>query len=673
MWLLAIGIAALFAGPVLSGLARSNGRIVHGIDGFVLVAMGGLVLLHLLPHSLEHGGQWASVAAVIGLGFPLIVHRMLHGGDGHDHSDGRTSEEPEPLLLLIVAGLALVVHAAVDGTALAGPDMYSQFAGDVGLGHGGHDHAAHVGHDHGHHHHGTSSTTLPLLAGAVLLHRLPIGIALWWTLSPRYGRAAAYGTLIAMAGATTLGFFGGAWLAPGIAAISVFEAFVAGALLHVIFHTHVAQPQDEPRGSTGLLGDPQTRAAGIGAVLGILTLVVVDEAHPFATTLSGHVPPSEAFMTLLTQIAPALVAAFALAGLIRAALPDAAARADSTKTVGSAALNALRGTLWGLPLPVRPRSVVPIYQTLNQRGVPNGVALAMLAAGPIVGVDAALISLPLLGLELTVLRLLAAALAVWFAAWVAARWTAKEVHPVHPGHHVTPVSHADHGQESIDLPELALTTSGSAGFSQRLLAGVQFGMFELFEAVSPWVITGLILAGMAEAMLDVSVLPVMPSGVDVVALALLGVPLYFCATGGTAMVAVLLHRGLTPGAGVAFLLLSAGTSSTALSALRDHLGTQVARAFVAALAVGAIAVGLGINLALPDSDTLATLHNAHGHREEGHGILENGAVLVLSVGLVIALLRRGPRGLIDRVVAAHGLAHHHHKAADNKLKPSTKC
>ena len=287
MWLLLISVAALFAGPLLSGIARRDGRIVHGIDGFVLVAMGGLVLLHLLPHSLEHGGKLAAIAAVVGLGLPLLVHRLLHGGHdhhGHDHSDGGAREEPEPWVLLAIAGAALLVHAMVDGTALATAGWLDV---DPGLGHAGHSHlgnvshTSHAGHALGGHGHGdATAATLPLLAGAVLLHRLPIGIALWWTLAPRYGRRAAVFTLAAMSIATGVGFFGGDLLAPGLAFMSVFEAFVAGALLHVIFHTHVALPQDEPCGYAGILGDPQTRAAGVGAMLGLLTLLIVDGAHP---------------------------------------------------------------------------------------------------------------------------------------------------------------------------------------------------------------------------------------------------------------------------------------------------------------------------------------------------------------------------------------------------------
>ena len=49
--LLALSLAALVGGPLLYGAARLSGRMMAALDGFVLVAMGGLVLLQLLPAS----------------------------------------------------------------------------------------------------------------------------------------------------------------------------------------------------------------------------------------------------------------------------------------------------------------------------------------------------------------------------------------------------------------------------------------------------------------------------------------------------------------------------------------------------------------------------------------------------------------------------------------------
>ncbi len=682
MWLLVVSIAALLVGPGLALVARPDGRLVHAIDGFVLVTMGGLVLLHLLPHSLTHGGVTAGVAAVLGLGLPLLVHRLLHSGpdhghghdhghnqshdhnhshdhrhdghshshdhghndhghghghdhshshdhrhdghshshshshshdhghndhdhdhdQGHGHSDHGHDHAREPWLLLAAAGLALLVHAVIDGTALTG-------ASDV-----------HAGHHHNHAPH----EPLPLLAGAVLLHRLPIGIALWWALAPRFGKGFAFATLGAMALATTAGYFGGELWMPGLAAMSVFEAFVAGALLHVIFHTHVAHGAAASCATPSVWGDGRTRAAGVGALLGLAALVVVDDGHPLTAAMAGHLEATEAFVTLTLESAPALLLAFVGAGLVRALLPDTALRWLGR---GGATSQAMRGMAVGLPLPVCSCGVLPLYEALVKRGAPPAAALAFLVATPELGVDAFLISLPLLGVEIAIARLLAAAAVALLVALVVSRLIRA------------PQATADAAQ--------ANASRGSLG--ERLRDGLRYGTVDLFDTTAPWVVTGLVIASAAEPLLDTGVLSAIPRGWDVPLLALVGLPIYVCATGSTPLVAVLLHKGLSPGAGVAFLLTAPATNATTFGVLSKLHGRRVAVAFGVMAAVGAITAGLLANQWVSPVEALG-LHDAADAAPPWY---QSASAAVLALALGASLLRRGPRALVGEVVAPH--------------------
>ncbi|HAN30783.1 MAG TPA: hypothetical protein DCQ06_04230, partial [Myxococcales bacterium] len=83
-----------------------------------------------------------------------------------------------------MAGIALALHAAMDGAALITDD-------------------SHHLHDHGHH---LSATKLAM---AVLLHRLPMGVVIWWAVTPRFGSKAGWMSLLSMVAATLFGFYGG--------------------------------------------------------------------------------------------------------------------------------------------------------------------------------------------------------------------------------------------------------------------------------------------------------------------------------------------------------------------------------------------------------------------------------------------------------------------------------
>ncbi|MCO4760969.1 MAG: permease [Myxococcales bacterium] len=639
MWLLLVGVAALFAGPLLSQIARKDGRIVHGIDGFVLVAMGGLVLLHLLPHSFEQGGQLAMWAALLGLGLPLAVHRVLHGGDhGHDHSDGGVREEPEPWLLLLVAGLALLVHAIIDGSALGGAAMTGELH-HHGLDvhdHAGHDHAGHdhAGHDHaGHAAHDTHGAALPLLGLAVVLHRLPIGIALWWALAPRFGVGVALGTLIAMAGATVAGFFASDLFAAGLAAMSVFEAFVAGALLHVIFHTHVAEPQNEPCGDSGIFGDSHTRASAVGGALGLATLFVVGGTHP--TTETAHLAATETFIALLLAIAPILLVALVGAGLLHVGLMN---RLSPPSALSRGRLmGALRGVGLGVLLPLKPCGVPSLHDTMTQRGVAPPLALALLAAAPAFGIDALLVSLPLLGVDLTLYRLGAVVVVALLAAVVAGWMGRRDV---------------DAQAVADVVPEDALAPAGlSSSLAELARRALRFGLIDLFDAVIPWVVVGLVIAAMAEPMLEIS----LDGHAGVILLAILGLPLYFCATGATPIAMILVHKGLSPGAAIAWLVTVSSASVPAAKSVANRHGKGVAVAFIATVFLSAVAVGLLIDHLEPQTN-IAQLHALGGGSNHWVHV---GATILLGAAAAVALLRRGPRGLIDKVVAAHGPNHEH--------------
>ena len=53
-----------------------------------------------------------------------------------------------------------------------------------------------------------------------------------------------------------------------------------------------------------------------------------------------------------------------------------------------------------------------------------------------------------------------------------------------------------------------------------------------------------------------------PTGADVFVMALVGMPLYVCASGATPLAAALIAAGVSPGAGIAFLLSGPATNIT---------------------------------------------------------------------------------------------------------------
>ena len=363
---LVISILTLALGPLLYRAARRAQTASSFVDGFVLVAIGGLVLVHVLPHAMEAGGLWVPAVALLGFFVPQVVEHTLTRAAARAHL---------ATLALAVVGLAL--HALLDGAALAEPE--------AGKG--------------------------AELALAVILHRIPVAITIWALLVPVIGRRKTAGVLAAIGVATGLGYLGADQLAElaDLRWLALFQAVVAGSLLHVIVHRPAPLPSPTGGTSTGRI------AAGLGALAAIATLATFthsdghDASSGFLDTLIG----------LCLETAPALLLAFGLAGIAQVVLPHASLGFLRT---GRASSEAMRGMAFGLPLPICSCGVIPLYQTLVTQSVPATAAMAFLVATPELGIDAVLISLPLLGGELTLIRVVAAAGSRSLLAGASAGW-----------------------------------------------------------------------------------------------------------------------------------------------------------------------------------------------------------------------------------------------------------
>ncbi|MDD5309536.1 MAG: hypothetical protein PHU25_19640 [Deltaproteobacteria bacterium] len=278
--LLIIAVAALAAGPVLAQILGANRRAAAVIDGFVLFTVGGIALFDVLPEALAGGGLPAVLAAIAGVATPALLARFVR------HERAVTFRGA-----LILALVGLAAHAFLDGTALAGG------------GHGHEDHAR-------------------MLALAVVFHRFPEGLAIWWLVRPSFGVRAACLVILAQALSTLGGYFGGGALMLGASeqAVSTFQALMAGLLLHVLTHHHTADGYGHAEGH-GHHGE-ESHARGrepafsaSGAMAGVVLLAFLFSIH-FAHAEGGNgVSASEAFLSIGAACAP-----FALAGIVAAGL-----------------------------------------------------------------------------------------------------------------------------------------------------------------------------------------------------------------------------------------------------------------------------------------------------------------------------------------------------------------
>jgi hypothetical protein len=266
-----LSILALAAGPLLFPVAKRHPRLLCGMDGFVLVAIAGLSLFHLLPVAIDHAGSLSLLTALGGVLGPFVFGRNLpHKGQRNVHNI---------FIILAVAGLA--VHAMIDGAAL--------FHGT---------------------HHGLDDVHLGGMVAAVLIHRVPMSLLVWWSLRPRMGLGVASGALGLLAVATGAGYVLGGSLHLTPVVMGHLVAFVAGSLVHVVAHDTASELI--PRHCHDAW---HATYSAIGGAVAAVGLAFFGHLHEFE-------PAWERFSALVVETAPALLGGFvALVILVGVTVP----------------------------------------------------------------------------------------------------------------------------------------------------------------------------------------------------------------------------------------------------------------------------------------------------------------------------------------------------------------
>jgi uncharacterized protein len=558
-------------------LLRSHTWSTVVLDSFCLITISGFALLHLLPESAEQAGWLVLPLALFGFILPSVAERTLH----HGHPGMRRT-----VIVLAIFGIA--AHATLDGLFLnAGADV-------------------HKGHSHG-------GNTHELTAWAVILHRIPEGLGIWWIVPRTLGILPAILITLASITATLFGYFLGDAVitADSQNALAMLQSLLVGSLLHVVLHAHIPAPREPGR---------IRPASCLGAAIGVSVLCFVIHDH---FPKGPHGGPAEVFVQLALESAPALLIAYLMVGLCHAFLPGNWLK---SMTRGPKLLQALRGVAVGLPLPVCSCGVVPIYRELILQGASIAAAIAFLVATPELELAAVMLTWQLMGGEVAAVRcLMAAVLALGVGLFVANFAKAKSF------------------KNDPSTADCAIPPTQTGGVGKRLKTAFEFGFGPAVDSTATWILTGILLSAMLMPYVDPEWIASLPKGIDVPVAALVGLPLYVCATGSTPLAAMLLVQGLSPGAVLALLLTGPATNLTTFGVLAKLHGKRTAIVFAGSMWLGAVGLGYLANWLIGEPQMHA--FEDHIHTSSMAWIWLTGIALVFGW----SLLRQGVRPFLERL------------------------
>jgi uncharacterized protein len=284
----------------------------------------------------------------------------------------------------------------------------------------------------------------------------------------------------------------------------------------------------------------------------------------------------------------------------------------------------------GAPLPICSCGVIPTTVGLHRAGAGRPAVMSFLISTPETGVDSITITWFLINPLMTVARPVVAVFSA-MAGGLAAIIFDKDKPDTLPvvaesacccGHKAAPVEPAVHSccaeskeNEKSDCCEgeheeesccATKSETDSAGVLEeepsktmwgRVTGVFAFGFGEVLGAVAPWLLVGLILAGAAGALIppDFFTASVSNPWAQMALMALIATPLYLCSVSTTPVAAMLMLKGMHPGAALVLLTLGPATNITTIIVIAREFGARFTAIYMGTILWVSFAAGAALN------------------------------------------------------------------------------
>ncbi|MGQ1787740.1 MULTISPECIES: SO_0444 family Cu/Zn efflux transporter [unclassified Saccharicrinis] len=297
---------------------------------------------------------------------------------------------------------------------------------------------------------------------------------------------------------------------------------------------------------------------------------------------------------LLNAMSPYLLLGFLFAGVLKVWFPQH----WIDRFMGNNNLKSVINTaLIGIPLPLCSCGVIPTGISFYKNGASKGSSVSFLISTPQTGVDSVLVTYSLLGLPFAIIRVIVA-LITGVIGGVVTNIFGKGKH--------TPTN-------EISTASCATNTVKS----NRIIKMFKYGFNEFLMDIAKWLIIGILIAAVLSTVIpdDFFIRYMQNEALSMLTVLLASVPLYLCATASVPIAAVLMMKGLSPGAALILLMAGPATNAATITIIKKVFGNKTLFSYLGSIIGGALVFGLLINHFLPAEWFIMTgsshLHHQH--------------------------------------------------------------
>jgi hypothetical protein len=319
---------------------------------------------------------------------------------------------------------------------------------------------------------------------------------------------------------------------------------------------------------------------------------------------------------ILSEMSPYLILGFFFAGLLHLLVPKERVR----QYMGNNSLGSVfNASLFGIPLPLCSCGVIPTGLSFYRHGASKASTVSFLISTPQTGVDSIFVTYSMLGLPLAIIRPLVAFVTGLFGGMIT-----KRADPVKEE-----LSAKGNEEDTDVIPN---------GFLPRIKEMFRYAFVEFLQDISKWLVAGLLIAALISVVVpdDFFAQKISNDFLGMILILIVSIPVYICATASVPVAAVLILKGLSPGAALVLLMAGPATNAATITMITKVLGKRSLAGYLGAIVTGALTAGLMIDYLLPDEWFAIPEHL--GMMTHQHGMLPDWLKLTSGVALILLII-----------------------------------
>ncbi len=381
---------------------------------------------------------------------------------------------------------------------------------------------------------------------------------------------------------------------------------------------------------------------------------------------------------LVGEMAPWLLLGLVFAGLLKVYFPQKHIDKYLGKSNFKSAVNA---SLLGVPMPLCSCGVIPTGISFYKNGASRGATNSFLISTPQTGVDSIFATYSMLGWPFAIIRPLVA-FATGILGGALTNLLIKEK-PV-----LVPPVNSKFAGFKIDAVKLGKTKEtcddGSCGCQEPLkekthplIKAANYAFVELLQDIAKWLILGFLVAALISVLLPPDFFSMFKGYgfFEILVVLAASIPIYVCATGSIPIAAVLLMKGVSPGAALVFMMAGPATNVATITVIGKTMGKKSLFVYLGSIIGGAIFFGLLTNWLIPSGFILSKMNHlmAHGEAHEMFpkwvGILSSVLLVSLIViGYITNRIQKNKKMTLEKfqTIKVEGMTCSHCEASINR-------